>query len=56
MVQVLGRFLPMTPVAPIGGAGGAAAPKIHKKIFFIGLIDSMFNICTWIDQALVHWF
>ena len=40
------------PVAPIeGGWGGRRPPpKIPHKYFFIGFIDSMFNICTWISR------
>ena len=55
VVMFLTRFLYQSrAVVPIGGGGGgglgAVAPKIPKKILFIGFIDSMFNICTCISS------
>ena len=37
-------------VAPIGGLGGRRPPKNPPKFFFIGFIESMFNICTCISS------
>ena len=44
-------------VAPIEGAGGGGrcpSPQDSQKCFFIGFIDSMFNIYIHAYQALVH--
>ena len=38
------------PVAPIEGLGGRRPPPRFSQNFFIGFIDSMFNICTWISS------